>query len=260
MKLMHDDYSLVKSWMQTASHLALKYHAELRMHMKPDHTPVTDVEYRIEEMLIEKIQRAYPGHQILTEENGLLGAMGEYLWIIDPIDGTKPYLRGLPFWGISVGLLHACKPLAGFIIFPAMDEFYWGGEGGAYLNGRRLSLSGDQEFEDELVFLAVASNHHRNYEICYPRLQAYGSTVFHLACLARGLAIGVLTRRINLWDFAGFLPIFRHLGISIDYVSGKALDLSALIQGQKTAEGLLAAPERYLPLLHDCISPKLPRR
>jgi myo-inositol-1(or 4)-monophosphatase len=218
------------------------------------------VEYRIEDFLIGKIQHAFPGHQILTEENGLSGPASDYLWTIDPIDGTKPYLRGLPFWGVSVGLLYECEPVAGFIIFPSMNEFYWGDEEEAFLNGRRLFLPADQKFQDELVFLAVASNYHRQYEICYPRLQAYGSTVFHLACLAKGLAIGVLTRPVNLWDFAGFWPILRNIGISIDYISGRAVDISVLMRGQKTAERLLAAPDRFMAHLHDCISPKPDKR
>lgn len=252
----NNDIDNIKHWMETAGKLAIAHQSQPRIHLKPDCTPVTDVEQRVEEMLIKRIQRNYPGHQILTEENGLIGSKSEYLWTIDPIDGTKPYLRCVPVWGISLGLLHNEEPLAGFILFPALHDFYWSGIEGAFWNDRKLQLSPTQPFQDELVFLAVSSNCHRYYEICYPRLQAFGSTIFHLICLVRGLAIGVLIRRVNLWDFASILPMFRHLGIAMEYVSRRGCDLSNLVKGQKTAEELIATPARYLSQLHDCVVPK----
>ncbi len=260
MKPTRDDPWKILSWMRLAGRWALRDQPHPEVYQKPDRTPVTKVEQQMERMLIGRIRRSFPDDQILSEESGLQGPSSEYLWVIDPIDGTKPYLRGLPFWGISIGLLRGGEPLEGFIFFPAMKDFYWCGVGGACRNGRPLQLPPDQEYQDDFTFLAVASNHHVCYNIDYPRLQAYGSTVFHMACLVRGLAIGVLTRRLNLWDFAGFMPFFSHLKISLELASGAALDIPGLVRGQKTPEGLLAAPERFMARLHSGIMERQERR
>lgn len=259
MKPNHEDLLIINKWLQAAGDLAIRGQSDLQILQKPDKTPVTDVEQQIETLLIGNIQRVFPGDQILTEENGLIGPESEYLWLIDPIDGTKPYLRGLPFWGISLGLFRECKPLAGFILFPHLNEFYVGGDEGAFWNGKELYLSNDQVLENEMVFLAVPSSYHRRNVISYPRIQAFGSTIFHLACLVRGLAIGVITRRVNIWDFAAFLPFFPHLGLSISYTSGKALNLPALTTGEKTEEELLAAPNRFMAPLRACIQKRSDR-
>jgi myo-inositol-1(or 4)-monophosphatase len=248
--------SEIKNWMQTAGQLAITKQSAPRVQIKADRTLVTDVEHRIEELLIDKIQHSFPGHQILAEESGLIGPDHTYLWTIDPIDGTKPYLRGLPVWSISLALLDNGAPLAGFVFLPALNDFLYGGTEGVFWNDKKLQLSSNQMCKDELLFLAVSSNCRRYYDISYPRIQAYGSTIFHLVCLVRGLAVGALIRRVNLWDFASLLPIFISLGISIEYVSHRALDLAPLLKGQKTDEDLLAAPVGYLEQLHKCILPK----
>lgn len=110
-------------------------------------------------------------------------------------------------------------------------------------------------FEESLTFLAVPANAHLHYRIDFPRLQAFGSTALHLSYLARGIAAGVLTRRVNLWDIAGFLPIMDALGIMCRYLSGKSIDIPAILNGQKTPEPILAANPAMFPYLEASIHP-----
>lgn len=252
-RMQMDDHDIfeIQGWLRQAGEIALDSLSTIKFSFKSDHSPVTDVEYRIESLFQEKIGRKFPSHQILTEEQGTASGTGDYLWALDPIDGTKSFLRGLPSWGISLGLLHRTKPIAGFFYVPAVNEMFWGTGGGAFLNGKplphRITL------EESLTFMAVPANSHIRYQIDYPRLQAFGSTALHLSYLARGVAAGVLTRRVNLWDIAGFLPILQYLGIKYQYLSGRPVDITALLNGQKTPEPLLAAHPDMISTIQNMI-------
>jgi len=254
MLLSRKDIAEIQGWLRQAGKIALQSQPSLTMTFKADHTPVTDAEIRIENTIIEKIRQKFPAHQVLTEEQGAAGGKDDYLWVLDPVDGTKSFLRGLPTWGVSLGLLYRAKPVAGFFYVPALKEMFWGSELGAFMNNQPLPHR--VVYEESLTFLAVSANAHLRFEIDFPRLQAFGSTAVHLSYLARGIAAGVLTRRINLWDIAGFLPIFEQLGIACQYLSGAPIDLAALLDGQKTPEPVLAARPDMLADLRKRIHPR----
>lgn len=254
MLLTENDINEIQGWMRQAGQIALQRQSSLRMELKADHTPVTDAEFQIENFMLKNIHARFPAHQILTEEQGVSYEPGDFLWALDPIDGTKPYLRGLPTWGVSLGLLLKAKPVAGFFYVPALDEMFWGGAEGAFYNGRPLTAHFFSE--ESLTFLAVPANAHLRYEIEFPRLQAYGSTALHLSFLARGIAAGVLTRRVNLWDIAGFLPTFDRLGIIYRYLSGRPVEIEPLLGGQKTPEPILAGYPQWIETLQAKIHPR----
>ncbi len=249
MLLTKNDVIEIQGWLRQAGEIALQSLSTLKFSFKADHSPVTDAEFRIENLFLEKISKKFPSHRVLTEEQGVAdgNGRGDFLWALDPVDGTKSFLRGLPTWGISLGLLYQAKPVAGFFYVPAVDEMFWGTAEGAFMND--LPLPRQVTYEESLTFLAVPANTHLRYRIEFPRLQAFGSTALHLSYLARGIAAGVLTRRINLWDIAGFLPIMDYLGISYQYLSGQPIETSALLNGQKTPEPILAAYPEMLPEL-----------
>jgi len=253
-----DDAELqpVLDWLRTAGKLALATQRGIGYRIKPDATPVTETEENIERFFAQKIHEHFPGHTMLGEESGPDGASGSYTWAIDPIDGTRPYLWGLPTWGVSVGLLCSGHPVAGFCYLPALDEMYWSWNGGAFLNGRALPAHQPGDFHDPMRFICTPSNAHLRYGMDYPRLHAFGSTVMHLALLARGVAAGVLTRRVYLWDIAAFLTIFPALGIEMRCLSGLPLETSSLLDGSRTAEPLIAAPREWMEPLQAAIIPR----
>ncbi len=256
MNLSAEQIEQVKSWLVEAGQIAMDGFASAKMHWKPDHTPVTDIEYRMESLIIERLREHFPGHQIISEESGKTEdapSASEAVWALDPIDGTKSYIRGLSTWGISLGLLENGQPNAGFFYQPATQEMFWSSPSGAFWNGQRLVPETALAFNSPLAFLAVPSNTHMLYRISYPRLQAFGSTALHLACVARGIAVGALTRRVYIWDIAGLLPILRQSGAVYGYLSGAPLELSALFSGQRTPEPILAARPSWLAQLREGI-------
>lgn len=236
------DGDLICGWLMDAGQIALdRYRLTQTVRLKEDNTPTTAVDHQIEAFLLKCIQGQYPSHQIMTEESGMHGNRGSFLWVIDPLDGTRAFASGLPIWGVSVGLLRHGEPFAGGLCFPALGELYWGDDGGAFLNGQSLRRPATTRMDDPLAFLAVPSNSHLVYDIDFRRLRSLGSTAAHLIYVARGAAVGALTRRAKLWDLAGVLPILQYTGIKLRYLSGAPFDVRDLLQGEAAPEPLVAA-------------------
>ena len=102
----------IKTLAVEASELTLvHYRRPLVAHFKPDGTPTTAVDLEIETFLLDRIRTRYPDHGILGEEGGGRASHHEFLWVIDPLDGTRAFASGLPIWGISIGVLRDAAPL-----------------------------------------------------------------------------------------------------------------------------------------------------
>ena len=115
---------------------------------KPDLTPVTEVDRAVEQALRERIAAARPGHAVLGEEFGAEGA-GERRWILDPIDGTKNYVRGIPIWATCIGLQHGGDVVVGVVSAPALGRRWWAARGeGAFADGRSIRVSAVAQLAD----------------------------------------------------------------------------------------------------------------
>lgn len=246
----------IRPMLVDAGRLALALRNDLgEIQIKTDETPVTRLDHDIEALLVGRIRREYPHHRILAEEGSIGGSDPEFTWVIDPLDGTRAYASGLPLWGVSVGLLHNEEPLAGAFHLPAVNELYWGDRRSAFLNGQPL-LPPVAALDSPLVFLAVPSNSHLLYDISFGRLRSLGSTAAHLVYVARGAAIGALTRQVKIWDLAGVLPLLLSLDIELRYLSGNPFRLFDLLDGQPAPEPLLAANKSIISSLLSMIRPK----
>ena len=222
--------------------------------LKADGTPTTTVDKDIERFLVDRIRKHYPTHRLLTEEGEGAGPTdSEFLWAIDPLDGTRAYASGLPIWGISVGVMQYGSPVCGVFLMPALREMYWGDQSGAFCNNDELRLGPTPRFDDPLTFLAVPSNVHLEYEIDFPRIRSFGSTAAHLIYVARGAAIGALLRRVKLWDVAGVLPMLNYAGIELRYLSGVRFDSRDLLNGESAREPLVAAHQDRIERVQDSI-------
>ena len=236
--------------LRQAGRLALTARREdLSVRDKADHTPVSEMDERIEALLAARIRSRLPDHGILAEEGQPGGKNTAYTWVLDPLDGSRAYLSGLPLWGISVGVLREGLPLAGALYLPAVNELYTGHAAGAWLNGRPLPAP-RVALEDRTAFLAVPSNCHQLYRIDYGRLRSLGSAAAHLIYVARGAAVGALLRPVKLWDLAGVWPLLTYLGIELRYLSGAGVEIAPLLDGRPAPEPILAARAALIePLL-----------
>src|ERR1700735_5760556 len=111
---------------------------DLRVETKPDLTPVPDADRATEDSLRNVLRRARPRDAVLGEESGQTG-VGPRRWVIDPIDGTKNYVRGVPVWATLVGLMDGPEVVVGVVSAPALARRWWGALGGGAWTGRSLT-------------------------------------------------------------------------------------------------------------------------
>ena len=236
------DVNLIQGWLREAGHLALARQSTLNFSIKPDKSIVTNVDHEIESFLCDRINCHHHKQGILSEEGIEKIGQSEYIWIIDPIDGTRAYASQLPVWGISIGIFKEGKPWAGFFHMPSTNEMFWSVNGLAYYNNTKLLPLVDADIASPFGFVAVPSSAHLEFDISFPRLRSLGSTAAHLAYVARGMAVAALTRRIKIWDIAGILPVLDTVGVSLLDLSGKPFPVQDLFDGHASSPPLIAAP------------------
>lgn len=215
---------------------------------------VTQADLDADRLIISRIREAFPEDGILTEESGALSLPeGARVWIVDPLDGTRNFSRGVPFFCVSIGVIRDGRPIAGVIHDPVHDETFHAVEGeGAFLNGERIHVCDETDLElvvvnmawtritsdgRDFMPMAVKMTEHTNYT------RRYGSAALALAYTAAGRVHATVLVDIKSWDVAaGMLMITEAGGIVTDY-SGNSITLP------KPSIDLLAAN----PGLHDLL-------
>jgi histidinol-phosphatase len=158
-----------------AGEVTLRYfQRNLTVETKADLSPVTIADRESERVLRQRIEQRFPDHGILGEEFGAVRDDAAYRWMLDPIDGTLSFIRGVPLYGVMVGLEHACEPELGVVHFPALVETIWARRGGgAWWNGRRAKVSEVARLADAtLVTTDLAGFAAAGFDVAYQRLRA----------------------------------------------------------------------------------------
>ena len=133
--------------------LALKYFkSQPKVSYKADNTPVTRADKEAE-LLIRKIAaQKFPDHGVIGEEFEPTNPQARFKWVIDPIDGTKSFIRGIPFWSTLLAVMENGRPIIGICFFPALDEIYIAQKGkGAFLNDKRIKVSKVAKLENAFI-------------------------------------------------------------------------------------------------------------
>jgi myo-inositol-1(or 4)-monophosphatase len=257
MTVSHFDVRLVETWVREAGDIALRYYqTQLSPMQKDDLSPVTEADHAVEKFLIDKIEAHYgpQGHVIIGEESGGDGQNSEFVWAIDPIDGTRIFINGLPLWCISVGLLRNGKAYRGVVYLPALNEIYYtNNEGVSFWNGHPINglLRTDWDRDS---FICLSAESHRYFDIDFLRLRALGAAVAHQAYVARGVAVAAFQRKLSLWDIAGAQAILTSVGGATVYLDGTALSMSDVLRdGKCNGPVLMGHPrviEKLLPKIH----------
>ncbi len=144
------------SFLKSANKETLKwFRSDYKVEFKKDESPVTIADKNTEEILRKQISKSFPGHGIIGEEFGSETEDAEWVWTVDPIDGTRSFIRGLPFYSILISLLRNGQPLIGIVSFPALGEVYWAVKGqGAYCGDLRVNVSNETQLKRSLVATA----------------------------------------------------------------------------------------------------------
>ena len=251
------DLEEIQSWAREGGALARRYFNTVPGRRKADRSVVTEADEAVERVLVARIAARYPQHGIVGEEQARRSGDGEFVWTVDPLDGTAAFVAGLSFWGVSIGLLRDGAPYLGVLYLPLLDDCYWAGpSGGAFLNGRPIHVASPERWDDE-DWLSVPSDAHRRYAIDFlGKTRSIGCTIASLAYVARGSTLGALLAPSAIWDLAGGLAIVRAAGGVAVGLSGRPVELGALLQGGRTPEPLLVAAPGQVEALRAVIRDK----
>lgn len=249
------DIAEVREWAREGGQIARGYFNNVRRERKPDRSWVTRADLEIEQMLRERIAARYPDHGVIGEEEGIGDIEREFVWCIDPIDGTGAFVSGLPIWCVSIGVLRHGQPYLGVIFVPLLDDCYWVDAGGpAFRNDEPLAVRGPGPI-DSNDWIAVGSYAHRAYNISFPgKTRSLSSVAADCCYVARGSAFGALIGRANLWDLAAGLAILQAVGAVAQGLSGAPLDPAPLLDGRKLDEPILIGHPANVELLRGYIS------
>jgi histidinol phosphatase-like enzyme (inositol monophosphatase family) len=194
------------------------FNAGVAVETKADNTPVTLADREAEQVIRERIARSFPSHSIIGEEQGETSGDSAYRWIIDPIDGTKTFIHGVPFYGVLVGVEVAGAPAVGAVYLPAFDEMVAAATDlGCSWNGRPAQVSGVATLaEATLLTTSVTSCMRRSdaYErlAAQTKLQRTWGDCYGYVLVATGRAEIMLDPAMNPWDCAPLLPILQEAG------------------------------------------------
>jgi len=189
--------------------------------IKSDHTLVTAADRQADALIQGMIRKRYPGEGILSEEQETRYPETSHAWVIDPLDGTVNFSRGLHYWGIAIAHMVDGYPHHGAIYFPTVDELYTAARGkGAHLNGKSLSLEGDPSGEFFPLFVHCSRMHQRYTVRTRYKKRSLGAAAYHLCLVAKGKAALALESTPRIWDFAAAWLIIEEAGGVIRTLEG----------------------------------------
>ena len=205
----------------------LKYYGKLKLVECKDNDEtniVTVADKEAEAAILRTIRRAFPGHGFLCEESGAGGtACAEYCWVIDPLDGTTNFAHGMPLFSISIGLQKSGETILGLVVDVFHDEwFYARRNGGAFLNNRRIHVSGAKTLGASLLITGFPHGRRKRIEhfmrvmggmMMHSRnVLRLGSCAIDLCYVACGRADGFWQEGLQPWDFAAGNLIVEEAG------------------------------------------------
>lgn len=219
---------------RTAAEISRDYYAgNFTVTTKEDMTPVTQADVECEQAIRDVILGRFPRHGFYGEETGRTRDDADYLWLVDPIDGTKGFVRQYPFFSTQIALMHRGKIILGVSSGTMMDELAWAEDGrGAWLNGQRISVSNIDDADraavstGNLKSLAMSDGWNKLGEIVAraDRIRGYGD-FYHYHLLASGKIEAVIESDVNILDIAALSIIVAEAGGAFTDLNGNAIDL-----------------------------------
>ena len=187
---------------------------------KSDGSLVTAADRWSDAELRQGIQSVFPDHGILSEETIHIFPDTDWCWVIDPLDGTTNFMRGIPLWGISIGLLYQGTPVFGFVRMPTLRQSfygYWAGDSGlvmplgAFRDGIAIAVSSDNPSSNHFFNLCARSIGILNNPIP-AKIRMFGISTYNLLTVAMGAALGGVEATPKIWDIAATWPIVHAAG------------------------------------------------
>lgn len=220
---------MIKEYILAASDAARNAGAYLREHfgtfieseLKADLSRVTTFDKQAEKMIKGELLGKWPSHGFIGEESGQIKPASEFTWVIDPIDGTHNFIRGIPIFGVSIGLLRNDEFYGGIIYMPCDDTLYAAEKGsGAFRNNEKIRVSSVSTISDATLIFDSGMKSNADNKLSFlsglaPDLfnvRIIGASVRNLTWLAEGKVDIIIEFDEHLWDYAGGLTIVQEAG------------------------------------------------
>ncbi|WP_229071390.1 histidinol-phosphatase [Actinoplanes sp. DH11] len=243
-----DDLALAHLLADTADAVSTARFRALDLHVeaKPDLTPVSDADTAVEKAIRSTLARARPRDGVLGEEFGRSAAPagpGSRYWVIDPIDGTKNFVRGVPIWATLIALMEGDTPVVGLVSAPALGRRWWAARGLGAFAGKhqhaatRIGVSSVRALADASFCYASLNGWAENGRLDAMldillgvwRSRAYGDFYGYML-LAEGALDAMAEPELSLWDMAALIPIITEAGGKVTDLDGRATaDKSSVI-------------------------------
>lgn len=227
------------------------YRRNLAVTLKADRSPVTEADLRAEEAIRQVLRARFPDYGFYGEETGRHGMEAESIWLVDPLDGTKSFVRDCPFFSTQIALLRAGRLVLGVSCAPAYGEMAWADSGGgAFLDGEPMRVSAVSDIGSAILstgnlktLASRAGGWARFGQLIQRvgRIRGYGDFL-HYHLLARGSLDAVIESDVNILDVAALVVIVREAG-------GLFTDLAGHEVGLHTTSVLAANAALHGPLL-----------
>lgn len=203
---------------------------------------VTEADIAVDQLISKAILNEFPDHSLITEEFPAVSNNTDFVWIIDPIDGTINYSKGLPIWAVSIALQIKGEIAIAACYFPVLNEVYTAIKGrGAFLNDRRISVSGLQDtglavisisdfnigknLEDQISFNQNLNSSIFKLQKEVSRIRSFGSAVFDGCQVARGGSDGYVIFSFKPWDMAAVSLLICEAGGQVTNTEGEKFEL-----------------------------------
>ena len=209
------------------------YHGDFAVELKPDQSPVTIADVQTEQTIKNIILDRFPNHGFFGEETGKVNAGAEFNWLIDPIDGTKSFVRGYPMFSTQIALMQGDELILGVSNAPGFNELAYAEKGkGAFLNNKPINVSGYTALNQaalslgNIASLAASAQWANLGQIItqVQRIRGYGDFL-HYHLLASGKIDAIIESDVNILDIAALSVIVREAGGIFTDLSGGALNL-----------------------------------
>lgn len=205
---------------------------KLNIQSKRQNDFVSEVDHAAEDAIISVLREAYPTHGFLAEESGEKNSNAEFVWVIDPLDGTTNFLHGFPQYCVSIGLLHKGVPTQAVVFDPNRNELFTATKGvGAYLNDRRIRVTKTAHLADALVgtgfpFKEVGGiddylRMFKNMTLGCSGIRRPGAAALDLAWVAAGRLDGFWEIGLSPWDMAAGVLLVREAGGLVGDLAGE---------------------------------------
>jgi myo-inositol-1(or 4)-monophosphatase len=197
---------------------------------------VTHIDKASEKIIIDFIRKKYPSHSILAEESGEEKHDSEYLWVIDPLDGTTNFAHGLPIFSVSIGVQKNNEVIAG-VIYDVMQDIVYSAEkgGGAFANGKKIKVNENDKLSHSLLVTGFPYNIAENPEGALDKFTAIvraaravrrlGSAAIDLCYVANGVFDGFWEINLHPWDMCAGIVLIKEAGGKVTGFNGEQIDI-----------------------------------